>query len=115
MAHKRDMRRADLIVPFQETEKEKDTGDLASTMGNTLPMAAIFTRNKMLGWTAIMFALQAWMSETPAARAKASSPAIFQVGMAALAVVVGYLPLFLPPQGGGAVGTGTEPPAAVPL
>lgn len=42
----------------------------------------------MLGWTAIMFALQAWMSETPAARAKASSPAIFQVGMAALAVVV---------------------------
>ena len=49
----------------------------------------MFTRNKMLGWTAVMFATQQYMSETPAQRSKGSgTPAIFSVGMALLAVVV---------------------------
>ncbi|KAA8614912.1 hypothetical protein A1F94_010747 [Pyrenophora tritici-repentis] len=43
---KKDMRRADLIVPYAEPAKNKDENDMASTLSTTLPMAAIFTRNK---------------------------------------------------------------------
>ena len=55
-------------------------------------MAAIFTRNKMIGWTSVLFAVQAWLSETPAQKATSSSPAYFSVGMALLALgVVGFV------------------------
>lgn len=42
----------------------------------------------MLGWTAVMFAVQQWMSETSSQRSKSGTPAIFSVGMAVLAVLV---------------------------
>lgn len=111
------MRREDLIVPYMPPEKEKDGQDVSSTMASTLPMAAIFTRNKMIGWTAVIFAIQSWLSETPASKSSASTPAIFSVGMALLSLGVGYLPLFLPPSGAkqGAAGSGTGAPPAAPI
>lgn len=101
-------------------------------MSSTLPMAAIFTRNKMIGWTSVLFAIQTWLSETPSQRATSSTPAYFSVGMAVLSLGVVslatcsttlkcdadsmfqvYMPLFLPPQAGRAgQGTGTGAPAA---
>ncbi|KAK4608993.1 hypothetical protein CLAFUW4_14737 [Fulvia fulva] len=113
MATKKDMRRDDLIVPYMPPEDSKDNQDFQSTMTSTLPMAAIFTRNKMLGWTAVLFAIQQWLSESPAQKAAASSPAYLSVGMAALSLGVGYMPLFLPPApGAGVAATGTGAPAA---
>ncbi|KAF2176169.1 translation initiation factor SU [Zopfia rhizophila CBS 207.26] len=82
MASKKDMRRADLIVPYAEPATEKSGGDMASTMASTLPMAAIFTRNKMVGWTAVVFALQSWLAETPEQKRTSATPAYFSVGMA---------------------------------
>ena len=70
-------------------------------MSSTLPMAAIFTRNKMLGWTAVMFGMQQWMNETPAQKATAATPAYFSAGMAVMAVgVVSFSPSFpvFPPK-----------------
>ena len=75
----------------------------------------IFTRNKIIGWTSVLFSMQQWLSETPAQKETASQPAYFGVGMSLLAVGVAYMPLFLPPQmgkGGAAGGTGTGAPAA---
>ncbi|CAL8576200.1 hypothetical protein XPA_002092 [Xanthoria parietina] len=46
MSTKRDMRREDLIIPYAEPPKEKNETDISSTMSSTLPMAAMFTRNK---------------------------------------------------------------------
>ncbi|KAK3691492.1 hypothetical protein LTR37_018630 [Vermiconidia calcicola] len=88
-------------------------------MSSTLPMAAIFTRNKMIGWASVMFATNAWLSETPAQKQTSGTPAYFSVGMAVLAVGVAYMPLFLPPSvggraGAGGGGTGTEAMGAVP-
>jgi hypothetical protein len=57
-------------------------------MSSTLPMAAIFTRNKMIGWTSVLFAIQSWLSETPSQRATTSTPAYFSVGMAVLSLGV---------------------------
>ncbi|KAM3421215.1 hypothetical protein BST61_g1623 [Cercospora zeina] len=116
MAAKKDMRRADLIVPYQPPEKDESTTDFQSTMTSTLPMAAIFTRNKLLGWTAVLFSLQSWLTETPAQKAASSSPAYLSVGMAIMSLGVGYMPLLLPPTPGPGAGaaTGTEAPAPSP-
>ncbi|WPH01429.1 Hypothetical protein R9X50_00427500 [Acrodontium crateriforme] len=114
-AARKDMRRNDLIVPYMAPKEDKDSSDIQSTMASTLPMAAIFTRNKMIGWTSVIVALQQWLSETSTQKANASSPAYLSVGMALLSVAVSYLPLFMPPQANvNAVGTGTGAPAAVP-
>ncbi|KAF2265314.1 SUI1-domain-containing protein [Lojkania enalia] len=84
MASKKDMRRADLIVPYAEPAKEKSDGDMGSTMASTLPMAAIFTRNKV----AVVFALQSWLAESPEQKQTSSTPAYFSVGMAFMSLLV---------------------------
>ncbi|KAL1640554.1 hypothetical protein SLS58_006749 [Diplodia intermedia] len=116
MASKKDMRRDDLIVPYADpNEKASSDPDFAGTMASTLPMAAIFTRNKMIGWTAVIFALQTWLAETPEQKKKASTPGYFSVMMAFMSLLVSYMPLFLPPPPNKAnAGSGTEAPAAVP-
>ncbi|GAB7353478.1 hypothetical protein MBLNU459_g3932t1 [Dothideomycetes sp. NU459] len=115
MATKKDMRRDDLVVPYMEPASSKNETDISSTMGSTLPMAAIFTRNKMIGWASVVFAIQNWLSETPESKKTASTPAYFSVGMSLMSVAVAYMPLFMPPQTGPlGAGSGTEAPAAVP-
>ncbi|KAF2643440.1 hypothetical protein P280DRAFT_447027 [Massarina eburnea CBS 473.64] len=115
MASKKDMRRIDLIVPYAEPAKDKPEGDMASTMASTLPMAAIFTRNKMIGWVAVVFALQSWLAESPEQRRNSTTPAYFSVGMSFMSLLVAYMPLFLPPQPVRAgTGSSTEAPAAAP-
>ncbi|KAI4629557.1 uncharacterized protein J4E87_002742 [Alternaria ethzedia] len=109
------MRRADLIVPYAEPEKAKDDNDMSSTLSSTLPMAAIFTRNKMIGWVAVVFAIQSWLAETPEQKKTSTTPAYFQVGMSAMSLLVTYSSIFLPPppiRPGQA--SGTEAFAAAP-
>ncbi|KAH7126742.1 hypothetical protein B0J11DRAFT_526340 [Dendryphion nanum] len=116
MASKKDLRRVDLIVPYVEPAKDKSDGDMSSTMATTLPMAAIFTRNKMIGWVSVVFSLQSWLAETEEQKRTSTTPAYFSVGMAFMSLLVGYMPLLLPPQGG-ALGAGSStqaPPAAPP-
>ncbi|KAK8185416.1 hypothetical protein HDK77DRAFT_484473 [Phyllosticta capitalensis] len=113
-SQKKDMRRDDLVIPYTQVESKSDP-DFAGTMSSTLPMAAIFTRNKMVGWAAVIFALQTWLAETPESKSAASTPGIFSVGMSFMSLLVSYLPLFLPPPPVRAgAGSGTEAPAAVP-
>lgn len=42
----------------------------------------------MIGWTAVIFAIQGWLGETPAQAAAATTPAYLQVGMAAMSLGV---------------------------
>jgi len=51
-------------------------------------MLAIVTRNKFLGWTAVIFAAQSWLSETPGQKAKSPTPAYFSVLMAVMSLLV---------------------------
>ncbi|MCJ1370126.1 Eukaryotic translation initiation factor eIF-1 [Loxospora ochrophaea] len=100
MASKKDMRRDDLVVPYMDPAKDKNEGDMSGTVvltpylascipdvaqgtiASTLPMAAMFTRNKMIGWASVMFALQTWLAETPEQKRTAATPGYFSVGMA---------------------------------
>ncbi|KAF2653974.1 SUI1-domain-containing protein [Lophiostoma macrostomum CBS 122681] len=82
MASKKDLRRADLIVPYAEPTKDKSDGDIGSTMASTLPMAAVTFANRMVGWVAVVFAMQSWLAESPEQKRTSSTPAYFSVGMA---------------------------------
>jgi hypothetical protein len=41
---------------------------------------------RVFGWIAVLFALQAYLTETPVQRAKSSTGAVFTVGMALISV-----------------------------
>ena len=38
------------VIPYQEPEAKQDAQDMSSSLSSTLPMAAMFMRNKMIGW-----------------------------------------------------------------
>ncbi|KAI1749281.1 hypothetical protein F4782DRAFT_310539 [Xylaria castorea] len=101
MASKKDMRRPDLVVPYQEPPVGKDDSpEFSSTLSSTMPMAAIFTRNKYIGWAAVVFSMQSWLGESEATTQTTSTPGYFSVGMSIMALLVTYLPIFMPPVPG---------------
>lgn len=51
-----------------------------------LTRAQMFTRNKMVGWSAVIFAVQGWLNETPGQLASGKQPAYFSVGMSVMAL-----------------------------
>ncbi|KAH0494845.1 hypothetical protein TgHK011_008430 [Trichoderma gracile] len=106
----KDMRRPDLIVPYQEPVVKGEVTDFSSTMSSTLPMAAMFMRNKFVGWIAVVFSIQTWLGESEDSKKSSGTPGYFSVGMSLLALAVTYLPMFIPPPG-----AKTAPPAPAPL
>lgn len=43
-----------LVVPYQEPTVKGDVTDFSSTLSSTLPMAAMFMRNKFVGWYGLL-------------------------------------------------------------
>ncbi|OXV08110.1 hypothetical protein Egran_04126 [Elaphomyces granulatus] len=108
MATKKNMRRADLVIPYVDPPKPKNESDMTGAMSTTMPMAAMFTRSRMIGWVSFVYALQTWLAETPEQRRTGSTPAYMTVFMSFMALIVTYMPLFLPPppiQGGAGAAT----------
>ncbi|OTA98434.1 hypothetical protein M426DRAFT_325972 [Hypoxylon sp. CI-4A] len=115
MATKKDMRRPDLVVPYQEPAPKGDSVEFSSTLSSTLPMAAIFTRNKYIGWASVVLSIQSWLGESEdASKSGTSTPGYFTIGMSVMALGVTYLPMFLPPPPGQRGATGTEAAAPIP-
>ena len=89
-------RRKDLIIPYQRPLEKESAQDIGGTIGSTLPMAAMFTRNKFVGWASVIFAVQSWLGESSETRKKSSQPAIFSILMSVMSLFVTYLPMFIP-------------------
>ncbi|KAJ5854470.1 hypothetical protein N7534_007013 [Penicillium rubens] len=81
MSSKKDMRRADLAIPYVDPPKSSSDADITSTMSSTMPMAAMFTRNRMIGWVSFVFSLQSWLGESPEQKKTAATPAYMSVFM----------------------------------
>ncbi|KAK1141638.1 hypothetical protein N8T08_008902 [Aspergillus melleus] len=96
MGSSKDMRRLDLAIPYVDPPKSKDDADMTGAMSSTLPMAAMFTRNRMIGWVSFVFSLQSWLGETPEQKRNASTPSYMSVLMSLMALVVTYFPIFMP-------------------
>ncbi|KAK0749377.1 hypothetical protein B0T18DRAFT_321693 [Schizothecium vesticola] len=114
-SHKKDMRRVDLIIPFQEPAAKKDASEFSSTLSSTLPMAAIFMRNRYVGWASVVYSVQNWLGESEESQKSSGMPGYFSVGMSLMSLAVTYLPMFLPPPPGLHGGSRTDAPAPVPL
>ncbi|KAL2015052.1 hypothetical protein VTK56DRAFT_6424 [Thermocarpiscus australiensis] len=110
----KDMRRPDLIIPYQEPAPKGESVELQSTLSSTLPMAAIFMRNRYIGWAAFVFSVQSWLGESEETKKSNSTPGYFSVGMSLMSLIVTYLPIFLPPQPGLQRGSATGAPAPTP-
>ncbi|KAI6247257.1 hypothetical protein HI914_04262 [Erysiphe necator] len=106
-------KRTDLIIPYQLPVVKESSSDFSGTLGNTLPMAAMFTRNKFVGWASVIFAIQNWLGESTESKKATGQPAIFTVGMSSMFFRTEnyldstYLPMFLPPAS--ASGKGINP------
>ncbi|KAL2831237.1 hypothetical protein BDW59DRAFT_140735 [Aspergillus cavernicola] len=111
MTFKKDMRRLDLAIPYVDPPKDKNDADMTGAMSSTMPMAAMFTRNRMIGWVAFVFSLQSWLGESAEQKKTATTPAYMSVLMSLMALAVTYLPVFLPPTGGGSVATPLPTPS----
>ncbi|TGZ79639.1 hypothetical protein EX30DRAFT_372938 [Ascodesmis nigricans] len=114
----KDQRRADLIVPYTRPAAKEEGPDISTTFATALPMAAMFTRQKMVGWMAVVFALQSFLNEPSTSAVvdteKPKQPAVFTLGMSGMALFVTYMPMFFPnsklmPGTGTGTGTGTGP------
>ncbi|POR32537.1 Uncharacterized protein TPAR_07257 [Tolypocladium paradoxum] len=113
MAPSKDMRRPDLIVPYQEPAASTDKAEFSSTVSSAIPMMAMFTRNKFIGWAAVVFSIQSWLGESQEAKRNSTAPGYFPVLMSVAALAVTYMALFIRPQAATA-GSGTEAPAPIP-
>lgn len=103
------MRRPDLIIPYTPAEHKKtDEQSFSDTITTALPMAAMFTRHKMVGWASVIFAIQSWLNESAGSTSSNRQPAIFGVGMGFMSLIITYMPIFFPPPGA-RQGTGTAP------
>jgi len=40
----------DVVIPYQEPTAKGDSAEFGSTLSSTLPMAAVFMRNRYVGW-----------------------------------------------------------------
>ncbi|KAL3454033.1 translation initiation factor SU [Aspergillus insuetus] len=70
-----------LAIPYVDPPKDKNDADMTGAMSSTMPMAAMFTRNRMIGWVAFVFSLQSWLGETAEQKKTATTPAYMSVLM----------------------------------
>lgn len=98
------IRRPDLAVTYTHVPAPKGLFGATSTsqgmLSQSLPMAAMFMRNKFLAWFAVLTTWHAFLTSQPDAANPTDSP-LMKVGMSLLAVGVNYMGLFFP---------GTNPP-----
>jgi len=114
MASKKDPRRLNLVVPYQEPAASAENAEVSTTMASAMPMAAMLTRNRLIGWGAVAYSVVSWLGESEEARKSTSTPGYISIAMSFGALAMTYLPLFMPQPGQQTV-TSTGPPAPVPL
>ena len=85
----KDMRRPDLVVPYiSPQDKEESSGDVMSMVASSMPIMAMFARNKFIAWTGVVVTLQHWLAETPKTKASARQPASFSFFMSMMGLAV---------------------------
>ncbi|ODQ81875.1 hypothetical protein BABINDRAFT_160105 [Babjeviella inositovora NRRL Y-12698] len=93
-------KREELVVPYVH-HPAPARNDVSGTISQTLPMAAMFMRNKMLSWASLFLALQAYLNEPKykVAKKEASTPPLMAIGLAAVSLVMCYMELVFPQSG----------------
>ncbi|GEQ72652.1 hypothetical protein JCM33374_g6339 [Metschnikowia sp. JCM 33374] len=91
-------KRADLVVPYKH-QPAKPRSEASSMISQTLPMAAMFMRNKLMSWSAVFLALQTFLTEPlnkPVGKDSGSQPPLLRLAFAVLSLATCYLEYFFP-------------------
>lgn len=92
-------KREDLVVPYHHFPA-KPRAEAGSMISQTLPMAAMFMRNKIMSWSALFLAIQSYLSEPinkPQDDSQAGSqPPLLRVVFALVSLLTCYLDIFFP-------------------
>ncbi|CAH02296.1 uncharacterized protein KLLA0_B08415g [Kluyveromyces lactis] len=98
------VRRPDLVATYNHTPAPKGLYSSSSSsqgmLSQSMPMAAMFMKNKFLAWFAVLTTWHVFLTSQPDPSNPTDSP-FMKIGMAVLAVGMNYLGLFFP---------GTQPP-----
>ncbi|KAK9366965.1 hypothetical protein V1509DRAFT_627842 [Lipomyces kononenkoae] len=103
-------KRANLCVPYVPIEI-KSREDVSSMISSTLPMVAMFLRNKLIGWSALLVTIQSWLNESEASNKDATQPGWLKVLMSFVGLLVCYMDLVVPARvigGGSFTGSGSS-------
>ncbi|KAG7665618.1 uncharacterized protein J8A68_000824 [[Candida] subhashii] len=90
---------AELVVPYKHMPA-KPRKEASSMMAQSLPMAAMFMRNKILSWSAVFLAIQSYLNDPinapPAEDGSTSTPASLRVIFALVSLVTCYMDVIFP-------------------
>lgn len=65
-------------------------------ISQTMPMAAMFMRNKMLSWSSFFLAIQSYLNEPTNRAEPADQPPILKVIMGLVALLICYVEIIFP-------------------
>lgn len=91
--------RPDLVVPYRHVPAKPRNEAASGMVSQTLPMAAMFMRNKVLSWSAVFLALQSYLSEPinkPETTDAASQPPSLRILFGVISLATCYLEFFFP-------------------
>ncbi|RLV96555.1 Uncharacterized protein JA1_000047 [Spathaspora sp. JA1] len=90
----------ELVVPYKHVPAKPRNDNATSVMAQSLPMAAMFMRNKVLSWSSVFIAVQAWLNEPinapPKENEGAQQPALLKVTFALVALLTCYMDVVFP-------------------
>ncbi|KAK6203408.1 uncharacterized protein RJT21DRAFT_119567 [Scheffersomyces amazonensis] len=90
--------REDLVVPYRHVPAGV-RAEASSVVSQSLPMAAMFMRNKMLSWAAVFLAVQSYLNEpinAPKKDSDSAQPPLLRIGFAFISLVTCYIDLIFP-------------------
>lgn len=90
-----DKRRRDLVVRYVKQKTVKN--DISSAMSTSMPIAAMFLRNKVLAWAALFTTLQAYLNE-PSFTDTEAQPAWLSVLISVVGLLTCYMDIIMPPK-----------------
>lgn len=74
-------------------------------MSQSLPMAAMFMRNKLMSWASVFLAIQTYLSEPlnkpPSASDSSSQPPLLRLAFAFISLATCYIEFFFPSTNAG--------------
>ncbi|KAG5419727.1 hypothetical protein I9W82_001607 [Candida metapsilosis] len=90
--------REDLVIPYVHVpaKARKDAGNVLS---QSLPMAAMFMRNKMLSWASVFLSIQSYLNEPinkPADEDQGQQTPALRIAFAVISLITCYMDIVFP-------------------
>ncbi|KAH3667770.1 hypothetical protein WICMUC_005302 [Wickerhamomyces mucosus] len=94
------VKREDLVVPYVHVPPAPEAASSA-VVSQSMPMAALFMKNKLLGWFSLLSTVQAYLNELHGAKPQeGSTSALLRLLLSVFGILVCYTDLVFPGSSG---------------